>query len=107
MGLVCESSWVVRAQYRNVEHHTGPVVYSCSSSKYHTLSMVLHRTTFTLDEVLADQARMFNINVSAAARRGVEEAVREAKNAQDRAGYTAHPEVAGQGWEEVEDWGDE
>ncbi|MBV8528041.1 MAG: type II toxin-antitoxin system CcdA family antitoxin [Candidatus Dormibacteraeota bacterium] len=42
------------------------------------------RTTITLDEELAERARELGVNVSAAARQGVAEAVRDALARSDR-----------------------
>lgn len=63
------------------------------------------RTTFTLDSELADQARSLGVNVSAAARRGVVEAVRAARAANDRGAYERMPEVVDEDWESSEAWG--
>lgn len=65
------------------------------------------RTTFTLDDALADQARRLNINISAAARAGVAAAVRAALADADRAAYRAHPERSDDFWDSAEAWGDE
>ena len=65
------------------------------------------RTTFTLDEVLADQARRLGVNVSAAARAGVAAAVRDALAAADRAAYERTPEKPDELWAETEAWGEE
>ena len=65
------------------------------------------RTTFTLDERLVDQARKLGVNVSGAARDGVETAVRAALLEADRAAYEAHPESVDPFWEAAEAWGDE
>lgn len=65
------------------------------------------RTTFTLDDALAGQARRLGINISAAARDGVAEAVRAALAHQDREAYIRQPEVADEGWGDAEAWGDE
>ena len=65
------------------------------------------RTTFTLDIDLADRARELGVNVSAAARQGVADAVRAALAEGDRAAYEAHPERPEPGWEKAEAWGDE
>jgi len=69
--------------------------------------MATTRTTFTLDESLAEQARRLGINISAAARDGVASAVRAALAAGDRAAYERHPEQPDSIWAEVEAWGDE
>jgi post-segregation antitoxin (ccd killing protein) len=65
------------------------------------------RTTFTMDDALADQARRLGVNVSAAARDGVAAAVRAAQLEQDRAAYTARPERVDEFWTAAEAWGDE
>jgi len=64
------------------------------------------RTTFTLDDELAEQARRLNINISAAARRGVAEAVRKALAEADRAAYQRTPEEPDPFWENAETWSD-
>ena len=66
--------------------------------------MASTRTTVTLDQALADQARRLNINISAAAREGVEAAVRAAMARADRAAYLRHPEQPDPFWSEVEAW---
>jgi len=65
------------------------------------------RTTFTLDEAVADQARRLGINISAAARAGVVTAVREALGRSDRAAYEREPENPDPFWAEAEAWSDE
>lgn len=65
------------------------------------------RTTFSLDEDLADQARKLGVNVSAAARNGVAEAVRSALAEADRLAYTKTPETVEESWSEAEVWGAE
>ena len=65
------------------------------------------RTTFTLDEGLAAQARRLGVNISAAARDGVAAAVRDALAKADRAAYARKPERPDSFWEEAEAWGDE
>jgi Arc/MetJ family transcription regulator len=62
------------------------------------------RTTITLDDALADEARRYGVALSSAARDGVADAVRRAKEAHDRAMYLAHPETD-DGWDDVEAWG--
>lgn len=65
------------------------------------------RTTFTIDDELLERARRLDINVSAAARQGVEAAVRQALTALDRAAYLMFPEGEDDGsWEAVEVWGE-
>jgi post-segregation antitoxin (ccd killing protein) len=69
--------------------------------------MAATRTTFTLDDSLADQARRLGVNVSAAARDGVAAAVRAAMAQADRHAYQDKPEKVDQFWTEAETWGDE
>ncbi len=68
--------------------------------------MASTRTTFTLDDDLADQARQLDINISAAARNGVAAAVRAALVEADRAAYQRHPERTDSFWSDAETWGD-
>jgi post-segregation antitoxin (ccd killing protein) len=65
------------------------------------------RTTFTLDEALAEHARRLGINISAAAREGVAAAVRSALARADREAYTRHPERVEDPWADAEAWGEE
>lgn len=65
------------------------------------------RTTFTLDESLAEQARRLGVNVSAAARDGVAAAVRTAMAEADRAAYQKHPEKVDEFWDDAAAWGEE
>ena len=65
------------------------------------------RTTFTLDDGLASQARKLNINISAAARRGVTDAVKQAMIASDREAYMRHPEQPDAFWDAAQAWTDE
>lgn len=69
-------------------------------------AMTTTRTTFTLDESLAEQARRLGINVSAAARDGVASAVRAAMAERDRAAYQTKPEKVDGFWVDAEAWGD-
>jgi post-segregation antitoxin (ccd killing protein) len=69
--------------------------------------MVSTRTTFTIDEALAERARQLKINVSAAARQGVEDAVRAAMAEADRNAYRHQPERPDPFWQEVEAWTEE
>ena len=69
--------------------------------------MATTRTTFTLDEELADLARRLDVNVSAAARDGVAAAVRQAMARADRAAYQRKPETPDTFWSEAETWSDE
>lgn len=66
--------------------------------------MASTRTTFTLDEELAEQARELNINVSEAARNGVAAAVRAALAQSDQAAYERTPESPDPFWDELETW---
>jgi post-segregation antitoxin (ccd killing protein) len=68
--------------------------------------MASSRTTFTLDEELAERARHFGVNVSAAARQGVADAVRAAMARSDREAYLRHPEHVDTYWSEAEAWGE-
>ncbi len=65
------------------------------------------RTTFTLDDELAAQARKFGVNISAAARDGVTAAVKAAQGKGDRDAYLLHPERQDPFWNEAEVWGEE
>jgi post-segregation antitoxin (ccd killing protein) len=71
------------------------------------MSMASTRTTFTLDSELAEQARRMNVNVSAAARRGVTAAVREALAEADRAAYEQTPEHPDPFWDGAEAWSEQ
>ena len=64
------------------------------------------RTTFTLDEELAERARQLGVNISAAARQGVADAARGALARADRDAYLRQPERAGTFWTEAEAWGE-
>ncbi len=66
--------------------------------------MASTRTTFTLDDELADQARILEINISAAAREGVVSAVRAALATADRKAYEKQPELIDPFWSEAEAW---
>jgi post-segregation antitoxin (ccd killing protein) len=66
--------------------------------------MASTRTTFTMDESLAERARQLGVNVSAAARDGVAAAVREALAQADRAAYQRQPERTDSFWTEAEAW---
>jgi len=69
--------------------------------------MASTRTTFSLDEALADQARKLGVNVSAAARDGVAAAVRSALAQADRRAYSDMPESVDTFWDDSEAWGAE
>lgn len=69
--------------------------------------MASTRTTFTLDDSMADEARRLGVNISAAARNGVAAAVRAALAHADRAAYQRRPEKVDSFWSDAEVWGDE
>jgi post-segregation antitoxin (ccd killing protein) len=69
--------------------------------------MATSRTTFTLDDELAERARQLGINISAAARQGVADAVRAALAQADREAYQRHPERRDPFWAEAEAWAEE
>ena len=69
--------------------------------------MAMTRTTFTLDEKLAERARKFNVNISAAAREGVTAAVKRAMGEADRAAYERFPEQPDNFWDDAQVWGAE
>ena len=69
--------------------------------------MASSRTTFTIDDELVARARQLGINISAAARQGVAEAVRAAMARSDRDAYRRHPERPESFWAEAEGWGEE
>jgi post-segregation antitoxin (ccd killing protein) len=69
--------------------------------------MASMRTSFTMDRALAERARRLKINVSAAAREGVEAAVRAAITRADRDAYRRRPERPDPFWSEVEAWTEE
>ncbi|MHB1987843.1 MAG: type II toxin-antitoxin system CcdA family antitoxin [Acidimicrobiales bacterium] len=68
--------------------------------------MASSRTTFTLDEELAERAHELGVNISAAARQGVADAVRAALERSDREAYLRRPERADAFWTEAEAWGE-
>ena len=70
------------------------------------MHMASTRTTFTLDDGLAERARELNINVSAAARQGVQDAVRKAIADSDRAAYERNPERPDSFWDDARAWTD-
>jgi len=69
--------------------------------------MASSRTTITLDDELAARARLLGINISAAARQGVADAVRATLALSDREAYQRHPERADRFWTDAEAWGEE
>jgi hypothetical protein len=62
--------------------------------------------SFTIDQALAERARRLKVNVSAAARAGVEAAVRAATARADREAYRRRPERPDPFWSEAEAWTD-
>lgn len=66
--------------------------------------MATIRTTFVLDEELAERARQLNVNVSEAAREGVVAAVKRAMGEADRVAYQRFPEKPDGFWDDVEAW---
>jgi len=66
--------------------------------------MATVRSTFTLDDAVAAQARHLGINVSAAARRGVIRAIRDEQARRDRDAYLRYPEKVEDLWESSEGW---
>ena len=68
--------------------------------------MATSRTTFTLDEELSERAHQLGVNISAAARQGVADAVRVALARSDREAYMRHPERVDTFWAEAEAWGE-
>jgi len=69
--------------------------------------MASSRTTFTLDEELVGRARQLGINISAAARQGVADAVRAALAGADREAYERFPERVDTFWSQAEAWTEE
>lgn len=69
--------------------------------------MASARSTFTIDRALAERARRLKINISAAAREGVEAAVRAAMVQADRDAYRRRPERPDPFWSDVEAWTEE
>ncbi len=69
--------------------------------------MASTRTTFTLDDALAEHARRLGVNISAAARQGVADAVRAAVAQADRAAYERRPERPDPFWARAEAWTEE
>lgn len=68
------------------------------------MKMASIRTTFTIEEDLLQRAKKFEVNVSAAARDGVAEAVRQAMIANDIAAYQRTPEMVDPFWIEAQAW---
>lgn len=69
--------------------------------------MAYTRTTFSLDDELAERARQLGINISAAARQGVADAVRAALARSDVEAYRRHPERPDSFWTQAEEWSEE
>ena len=69
--------------------------------------MAMTRTTFSLDEKLAERARRLDVNISAAAREGVATAVKRAMGEADRAAYERFPEQPDSFWDDAQVWGAE
>jgi len=69
--------------------------------------MASTRSSFTIDRALAQRARHLGVNVSAAARDGVEAAVRTAMARADRDAYRKRPERPDPFWSDVEAWSEE
>jgi post-segregation antitoxin (ccd killing protein) len=69
--------------------------------------MATTRTTFTMEEALAEQARRLGVNISAAAREGVAQAVRSALAEADRSAYIQEPEQVDGFWTDAERWTEE
>ena len=68
--------------------------------------MASSRTTFTLYEELAERARDLGVNISAAARQGVSDAVHAALARSDSEAYLRNPERRDTFWTEGEARGD-
>jgi post-segregation antitoxin (ccd killing protein) len=69
--------------------------------------MASTRSSFTIDGELAERARRLKVNVSAAARTGVEAAVKAATARADREAYRRRPERPDPFWSGVEAWTEE
>jgi hypothetical protein len=57
-----------------------------------------------MDDALAERARQLGINISAAARDGVDAAVRAALTRADRVAYQRQPERPDSFWTQAEAW---
>lgn len=62
------------------------------------------RTSVSIDDGLAAEARELGINVSEAARDGLRRAVRRRRAEQDRRAYLAQPEIQDPDWDDAEAW---
>jgi post-segregation antitoxin (ccd killing protein) len=69
--------------------------------------MASTRASFTIDRALAERARRLKVNLSAAAREGVEAAVRAALARGDRDAYRRRPERPDPFWSDQEAWTEE
>jgi hypothetical protein len=67
--------------------------------------MATMRMVFTLDEEIAKRAEQLGVDVSAAARQGVIDAVEAAMVIADRLSYLEHREVENPEWITMEVWG--
>lgn len=94
-----------RTTETHVRSHHGVLVQDASKRCNHK-GMASTRTTFTLDGELAERARQLGVNISAAARQGVADAVRAALARSDRAAYQRQPEREDTSWTKAEAWGE-
>lgn len=62
------------------------------------------RTSVSLDDDLAAEARELGINVSEAAREGLHLAIRRRRAERDRQAYRDRPEPEDESWEQAEAW---
>lgn len=62
------------------------------------------RTSVSLDDDLAAEARELGVNVSEAAREGLRRAIRRRRAERDRQAYRARPEIEDEAWEQAEAW---
>jgi post-segregation antitoxin (ccd killing protein) len=66
--------------------------------------MASSRSSFTIDRDVAQRARRLKINISEAAREGVEAAIRAAMVRADQAAYRREPERPDPFWSDIEAW---
>lgn len=66
--------------------------------------MASTRSSFTIDRDVAQRARRLKINVSEAAREGVEAAIRVAMARADQDAYRRQPERPDPFWSDIEAW---
>ncbi len=71
------------------------------------MAMASVRTTFTVEDHLLERAKALGVNVSAAARDGLAEAIRLAMVKNDIDAYKRNPELIDPVWGDLETWGDE